>query len=516
MPYQQTQWVPPHSFQQKRLRCLLLGINGAGMTAAAEILIDAGHTVFGMDAGNPTPFPSRNCAASNATSWPADAAAASANSHRFHGTTLLNWDPDAIPADLDVCVSTRAVAADDPLTKALAAQDIRVIALPTFLAEIFAEHRQLCVAGTHGKSTTSAMLTWILEQAGRTPSCFVGAHQLDVDCSGRFRTWASGEPSAAASPLAVIESCEFRSSFLEFAPSVAVITGIERDHFDCFPDAASEDAAFAEFVARAKEGSVLVHRADCSRSVAVARQFFGRSVSFEVCESLEDHSTDSRADWLASRPVASGLSSRCELHHDGRQYELRLSVPGLHNIHNAIAAIAAANAVGVDPEVACQALGSFHGIRRRFELRGHYGGMTLIDDYAHHPTAIRETLQSVRQAFPGRRIIAAFEPHQHARTTALFNDFVQSLALADEILILPVFAAREQVSHLECCRASGRLVKALNSGGGRAFLFASLDQIVSRIDHSGKPSDIFVTMGAGRTNLIHDELTRRLQRNSVA
>ncbi len=486
------------------------------MTAAAEILNDAGHTVFGMDAGNSTQFLSRNSAEKNVARWPADTAATNAISHRFHGTTVVNWDPDAVPADLDVCVSTRAVAADDPLMKALASQNIPVIALPAFLAEIFAKHRQLCVAGTHGKSTTSAMLTWILQQAGRTPSCFVGAHQLDVDCSGRFRALPSSCLPAAAGPLAVIESCEFRSSFLEFTPSVAVITGIERDHFDCFPDAASEDAAFAAFVARAKEGSVLVHRADCPRSVAVARRFAGRSISFKLCESFDGDALDSRVDWLAHSPVATGLNSHCRLDHDGRQYELRLCVPGLHNIQNAIAAVAAANAVGIAPGVACAALASFHGIRRRFELRSHYGGMTLIDDYAHHPTAIRATLQSVRQAFPGRRIIAAFEPHQQGRTTALFNDFVQSLALADEILILPVFAAREQVSHLECCRASGRLVKALNSGGGRAFLFASLDQIVSRVDHSGKPSDIFVTMGAGRTNLIHDELTRRLQRNFVA
>ncbi len=110
----------------------------------------------------------------------------------------------------------------------------------------------------------------------------------------------------------------------------------------------------------------------------------------------------------------------------------------------------------------------------------------------------------------------AFEPHQVGRTAALFADFVKSLALADEILILPVFPAREQVSHLDCCRASGRLVKELNYGGSKAFLFANLDQIVSRIDHSGRPTDVFVTMGAGRINLIHDELTRRLQRNSVA
>ena len=195
---------------------------------------------------------------------------------------------------------------------------------------------------------------------------------------------------------------------------------------------------------------------------------------------------------------------------------MQLQVPGRHNVRNALAAIAAASCVGVPLELAAAGLADYSGIERRFQYRGSYGGIQLIDDYAHHPTAIAETLRTARQCYPDRRLIGVFEPHQMIRTESLFPEFLAALQEADEMWLLPVFAARENATLLERCRLSGQLVKELNRSGTRSFLFANLDQIVSRIDHSGKPQDVLLTMGAGRTNIIHDELNRRLQRHSVA
>jgi len=179
-------------------------------------------------------------------------------------------------------------------------------------------------------------------------------------------------------------------------------------------------------------------------------------------------------------------------------------------------AFVAAMAEGLPPEKIAQHIGSFSGIRRRFEHRGTWRGVDLVDDYAHHPSAISATLRTARSCFPGRRLIAIFEPHQVSRTARLFSEFTQALTLFDECLVLPVLPARENASSAECCRISGRLVRRISEAGGRAFLMANLDQVPGRLDHAARPGDVVITMGAGRTNQIHDEINRRLQRNSAA
>jgi UDP-N-acetylmuramate--alanine ligase len=195
---------------------------------------------------------------------------------------------------------------------------------------------------------------------------------------------------------------------------------------------------------------------------------------------------------------------------------VQLQVPGLHNRQNAVAAIAAAVATGVSVDTAIHGIAAFSGIHRRFEHRGQLFGIDWIDDYAHHPTAIRSTLETARSVFQNRRLIAVFEPHQLSRVSALFEDFRSALSLADECLILPVLPAREMSSIAHCSRVSGTLVRSISESGGRAFLMTNLDHVLGRLDHSGRPGDVVITMGAGRTYQIHDEIHRRLQRNSAA
>lgn len=470
----QTRQIPALSLGSQR--CLLLGAKGAGMTALGEILRDAGHTTIGMDR----------------------AVSSTSQSPTTSSTVCLPWESRHVP-EADVCVASPAVPNSDPVLKRVHSDGIPCFTLPQVLAGMFSGKQQICVAGTHGKSTTTSMLTWILEQTGRSPSCFVGANQPDLGCSGRF----------TSSGPAVLESCEFGHSFLHFAPTVAVLTSVERDHFDCFPDEFTEDTAFEKFVGRLPGNGKLIYDANSRRSGRIAATSTAQKLTFGL-------GGDQNADFIGSNIRHLGWETYCDIRHERDIFRLRLQVPGRHNAQNACAAIAAAAAVDVSPVESCAALAEFHGIDRRFECRGSYRGITLIDDYAHHPTAVTETLTTARRVFPGRRLIAAFEPHQVIRTEALFPKFIKALAIADEILVLPVFPARETVTPGECCRLSGRLVRELNAVGTKAFLFANLDQIVSRVDHSARATDIFVTMGAGRTNLIHDELTRRLQRHSVA
>jgi len=482
--------------------CLLLGANGAGMTALAEVLASLGHCITGID--------------QNAESV----------QQPHPRIRIFPWQHDAATQQsFDLCISSPAIRQDDPILQRLQRAGTPILSLHECLAGLFADSRQICVAGTHGKSTTSAMLAWILDFAGLQPGFFVGAHQTNFAASGRGIDHGASLVSTSDTAWSVLESCEYSRSFHHFSPSVVVLTGIERDHFDCFPDQASEDAAFRVFADKLPTDGTLVFPADCPRSQQLATAVGRRSATFQLTDqaSLKIGSVQQSANtaasenhWIASQIRHVGGVVSFHLQHNGQQFFIQLAIPGRHNVANAVAAMIAACQAGVSLEQCRVALGLFRGIRRRFEFRGLHNGMTLVDDYAHHPTAIRATLQTAREAFPGRKIIAAFEPHQVIRTAALFPEFVNSLLLADEILLLPAFPARENVTHLECCRTSGRLVKELNNRGARAFLFANLDQIVSRIDHSGRPTDIILTMGAGRTNLIHDQLTERLQRHSVA
>lgn len=477
---------------------VLLGAKGAGMTALAEILADLGHRVTGFDKSLTHEVP--------ATSG-----------RRL--IRLLPWTVGEFESnEFDLCVASPAIANDDRLLRELRKAGTPVLSLHECLAAVFADSHQICVAGTHGKSTTSAMLAWILDFAGVQPGFFVGAHQQNFNCSGRAVSKVK-LATGRTKPFSVIESCEYSQSFHGLSPSTVVLTGIERDHFDCFPDQQSEDAAFQAFADKLPTAGHIVFDAQCVRSRFVADAAPCTATAFEVLDDTNGQNPDRSTDnWVAHTIRHVGRSTSFQLRNPGNESEqtVQLTIPGRHNVANATAAIVTATHHGVSAAVCGEALAEFRGIRRRFEMRGVCKGMTLVDDYAHHPTAIRATLQSARDAFPGRRIIAAFEPHQMVRTKALFPEFVNSLLLADEILLLPVFPARENVTHLECCRMSGKLVKEINNQGTRAFLFANLDQIVSRIDHSGRPNDIILTMGAGRTHLIHDQLTRRLQRHSVA
>ncbi|MFN9720824.1 MAG: glutamate ligase domain-containing protein, partial [Planctomycetota bacterium] len=194
----------------------------------------------------------------------------------------------------------------------------------------------------------------------------------------------------------------------------------------------------------------------------------------------------------------------------------KIALPGEHNRRNWLAALVGAVTCGVDLETAVAAASSFQGMRRRFEYRGYWNQTHWIDDYAHHPTAIRETLKTTRATFPTSRVIAIVEPHQISRTEHLFSDYVESLTSADEVLLLPVLPARENASLADCLRLSARLVRKISESGGRAMLAANLDQVLGRLDHAVRPEDVVITMGAGRTHTIHDEIHRRLQRNSAA
>ncbi len=498
---------PDSHFQYSRIsaanpgRWLLLGICGAGMRAFAEILQDAGQHVTGTDVDTEGLLAFRQ------------------NSEFPCGT--IPWTDDLAVSSLSPVniVHSLAVSPMSPLLTAARQQGLTVLPLPEALGSFLKNTRQICVAGTHGKTTTSGMIWWILQQAGLAPAGFVGGEFCQTHRSGSF----------GAGRLAVIESCEYRQSFLQLRPQSIVLTGIEPDHFDFFPSNAVADQTYLQFIGRLPADGKLLVSSSGKRPVDVAQM--------AAC-GLETFGRSPGSDWMAQPLLAQPVFARSLLqplpdgsvsaitsgfaqaftvfHHGKRLTDVTLKIPGLHNVDNALAAFAAVAAEGVSTDEISRHLATFPGICRRFEYRGRWRGVDLIDDYAHHPSAIRATLKTARAVFSGRRIVAVFEPHQISRLENLFSEFAEALSAFDECLILPVLPARENATKAQCCRLSRNLVRQISEAGGRAFLVANLDQVPGRLDHAARPGDVVITMGAGRTNQIHDEIHRRLQRDSAA
>jgi UDP-N-acetylmuramate--alanine ligase len=355
----------------------------------------------------------------------------------------------------------------------------------------------VCVAGTHGKSTTTAMTGCILTEAELFPTVVVGA-----ELSGwRANGWAGDGRHF------VVESCEYQRSFLDLSPHFAAILGIEPDHFDCFPQFDETVAAFAAFAQRVPaDGVVLIpNGSEAARGACVAAR--ARVESFGLVP---------EADWWAGdiRSIAAGTRFRA-FHRGEYLTEIALRVPGRHNVLNALVAVALAHRAGAPISAIREALAEFPGLRRRFEIVGSWRGVTLIDDYAHHPTAVMVTLAAARERFPRRKLWCLFQPHQVSRTAALMEEFAVSLSRADETLVVPVFAARETVDREPDLMAK-ELTARVVGAGGRARFAAGLDHAVATLDDELEPGDVLITMGAGDIGQVHHAFTRRLQRHHAS
>ncbi len=451
----------------------MVGIGGSGMSGLAALLLRRGAVVSGSDrqAG---PLLERLSAAG--------------------ARVVTRQSADSIPPDAELVVASAAIKPDHPELVEARRRGLPVIKYARLLGAVMAHHEGIAVAGTHGKSTTTAWLAYTLRQAGCDPSFVVGAEVPQL----------GGGSGVGDGPHFVAEACEYDRSFLNLAPRLAVILNIDEDHLDCYSDLADIEQAFAQFAGRTlPEGLVLLNGDDpaCRR---LAEHAAGRSELFAV---------DSPADWLA-----------CDLHlRDGRyQFTIlrrgeplgttHLGLPGRHNVYNALAVTALATHAGVAWPLIDQALRSFRGAGRRLELRGTFGGLTVVDDYAHHPTEIRATLRAARERFAPGRLWCVFQPHQHSRTRFLLEDFARSFTLADRIVVPRIYFVRdsERERHAIC---AADLVERIRSAGGQAEHIADFADIVELLLAETQPGDLVITMGAGDIWKVADELVGRLGRH---
>jgi UDP-N-acetylmuramate--alanine ligase len=442
----------------------LIGVNGSGMKALAEFLLDLGWSVTGSDA---QPLPGN---------LPTDSIWRRV---RF----ALGHDAANVSPDAALVVHSPAVDASNPERVAAVQRGLPVLSYVEMLAELLSSRRAICIAGTHGKTSTSAMAATILREAGLSASAIIGGETVAYGRSG----WAgSGE-------LIVVEACEYRRHFLAFEPHVAAILNIEADHFDCFATVSDAQAAFADFAARVASNGRLIVPAGEDDMQAIANR--------AVCpvERFSIKADQQSADWRVTEIEAVGSGSRFRVTAPrGDSQVIELPVPGRHNVSNALAAIAACSAVGVSLDAIADGLSKFRGTRRRFEVRGEFRGATIIDDYAHHPTAVSATVETARQAFPGRRIVAAFQPHQVSRTQHLMDEFAAALALADETLLVPIFAAREDTQI--AAHTLAELAEKTRKKQANVSVLTSLDHLSATLDDSARPGDVWLFLGAGNIN----------------
>ena len=475
----------------------LVGASGAGMTALSQILIDFGWALSGSDlnvAGNDV-----------APSVSAVKPGRILKIHQGH-------DSSHLPMTTDLVVFSPAVPIDNP--ELIAARQLKMptVSYVEFLSELLNQSTGICIAGTHGKTTTSAMAASILREAGLVSSAVIGGEVIQYGRSG----WGDAGSSTAkeSESLLVVEACEYRRHFLSFRPQIATILNIEADHFDCFETIDQTYDAFFEFAARIRPGGTLIIRADCPLMTRLRNDCQARIETFLPVSNASGHGRNAaaQADWAVSSLREETTQTVFDVVHKGRTFgTVELTQPGRHNVENALAAIAVAHAAGVSADAACNAASRFQGVRRRFEEIATVNGVTLVDDYAHHPTAVRATLAAARKKYPGRRLVAAFQPHQVSRTQQLMGEFARSFVDADEVLLVPIFAARENTDVADSTLQ--KLAAGINLAGSSVEVLPSLDQLRATLEDSAKPGDVWLTLGAGNINRIAHEFARTVQRN---
>lgn len=386
----------------------------------------------------------------------------------------------------DVVLASAAVPDDDVELVEARSLGIPVLHRTDFWGQLTKGYEILAVAGSHGKTTTSGLLTWILERAGAAPTFIIGADLLDFDANAR----------AGSGPHFVVEADEYGMAFLGLFPHVAIVTNIEHDHPDQFKTRTEVQAAFQAFADQIQD--VLIYNLDDPGAAALEVPGRGR-VSFGFSEG---------ADWRADdiRPNQAGGSDFLVV----RQGEVlglaRIRLPGRHNVLNALSALAAADHVGVSFADAREALTEFHGARRRLEVLGRAGGVTVIDDYAHHPTEIRASLLALRARYPGARLWAVFQPHTFSRTRAFLGQWGSALGEADQILVTPIFAAREAP---DASIDSGQVAGEVQDRPSRSV--DSLEHAAETLVGEVQAGDVVVTLSAGDGNRVGELLLQALK-----
>ncbi|HUV98802.1 MAG TPA: UDP-N-acetylmuramate--L-alanine ligase [Gallionella sp.] len=452
-----------------------VGIGGAGMSGIAEVLLNLGFQVSGSDIG-------KNVATRRLKQL---------------GATVYLGHAEQNLTDADVVVISTAVGNDNPEVLAARARRIPVVPRAMMLTELMRLRQGIAVAGTHGKTTTTSLTASVLARGGFDPTFVIGGK---LNSSGSNAKLGTGE-------FIVVEADESDASFLHLQPIIAVITNIDADHMETYGhDFAKLKQAFVDFV----EHLPFYGRAMLCLDDANVREILPRIskpvTTYGLSEGAQIRAVDVRHQGGQMR-----FTAQCRHNGNPRDLDITLNLAGIHNVLNSLAAIAIALEVGVADEAIVAALAEFEGVGRRFQRYGEIalpengGSFTLIDDYGHHPAEMRATLEAVRGAFAGRRLVLAFQPHRYTRTRDLFEDFVKVLCGVDALVLAEVYAAGEP----PIVGADGRaLMHALRvAGQSEAVFVEDIEQMPQAIMQMARDGDVVITMGAGSIGGVPNRLS---------
>ena len=419
-----------------------------------------------------------------------------------HIRTLNGYDAVHITESIDLVVVGNAISRGNVELEAALDRKMRYCSLPEAVREFFLwRARSIVIAGTHGKTTTTSLTGWLLVHAGLDPSILVGGIARNLGEEGSSYRLGKGKEF-------VIEGDEYDSAyfdktakFLKYLPDIAVINNVEFDHADIYADIDAVRLAFRRLVNLVPRSGLLLLGADSADALALKKAAVSPVETFGLAQS---------ADWRATDvAVSAGGQSFNVLYRDSPYGAVQIPLFGLHNVRNAMASIAVGNALSIPAGTLAAGLLQFAGVKRRLELYGEGGGVTVYDDFAHHPTAIAETLAGLRAANPHRRIWAIFEPRSASSSRRVFqNDFARAFGPADEVIIAPVFRTNlpedERLS-------TPQLVAALRSAGQRARAASSIDDIVAAIAKERRNGDLVVFMSNGGFGGIHEKTLQALR-----
>src|SRR5258706_1025479 len=460
-----------------------IGIGGSGLSAIARLVLESGYEVTGSDR----------------TLSPLAADLQKAGARVYLGHAAGNV------AGADWVVRSSAIPDDNLEVSTALGLRIPVYKRADFLGRLMEDKIGIAVAGTHGKTTTSAMIAWILFQIGQDPSFIIGGVLNNLGTNAR----------AGKGEAFVIEADEYDRMFLGLKPRFAVVTNIEHDHPDCYPTPADFRAAFVEFARLVPAGGALLACAEDMGAIelaAEARRMGKRVIGYRIAGNDKTES----GEWVLAQSLMAnshgGFTFNALIRVGATPTSLQvvqLQLPGLHNVRNALAALTVIALMGLPLREAAKALSGFSGTGRRFELKGQVNGITIIDDYAHHPTEIRATLDAARARYPASRIWAVWQPHTYSRTRTLFDEFALAFGEADEVVVSEVYAARELKEDF----SAEKVVMAMRRSS--AYFIPELSDISNYLVSHLKPGDVMIVLSAGDADRVSADVLARLQKGEV-
>jgi len=461
------------------IRVHLIGIGGTGLSAIGKVLLERGYQVSGSDQ-RLSPLAER---------------LGESGARLYHG-----HHPENIKG-VDLVIRSSAIPDDNVEVMAALDAEIPIFKRADILDRLTEGYQTIAVAGTHGKTTTTAMISWILTALGQDPSYIIGSIAINMNENahvGRGSTF-------------VIEADEYDHMFLGLVPEIAVVTNVEHDHLDCFPTLHEYHQAFEDFIKRIKPHGILLACGDDPGSAKLLLEVSEntyQTFSYGLGYLRDPFTLDYSGRNL--RKSENGDYTFDFYHGSDRLVQLELNVPGVHNVQNGVAAIAINHLMGYPMEEAARALSEFKGTSRRFEIVGESGGIVVVDDYAHHPSEIRNTLAAARTRYPDQRVWAVWQPHTYSRTLALFKDFVTAFQEADCILVTEVYPAREPVNQEF---SASQIVEAMDSRN--AFFMADLAKAINFLLTELRSGDVLLVLSAGDGNRICQEVLAELSKQEL-